>query len=102
MPYLIYAIDHDGMDKIREELRHEHREHLGSAGKKLLGSGALLDDDGVKIIGGLSILDTSDKQEAQFFADSDPYSIAGIRKETTIVKWRRRWLDGEFLANINS
>lgn len=102
MPYLIYAIDHDGMDEIRENLRQKHRDHLSSAGKKLLGSGALLSEDGVKIIGGLPNLDTSDKQEAQYFADSDPYSVAGIRKETIVIKWRRRWLDGEFLENINS
>ena len=101
MPYLIYAIDHDGMDEVREALRQAHRDHLGSAGVKLLGSGALLDDDGVKIIGGLSVLDTDDKQEAQRFADSDPYSIAGIRKTTTIVRWRRRWQDGAFLADVD-
>ncbi len=102
MPYLIYAIDHDGMDKVREAFRQKHRDHLGSIGKKLLGSGALLSEDGEKIIGGLSILDTSDKQEAQHFADGDPYRGAGIRKETTVIKWRRRWIDGELLAGINS
>ena len=102
MPYLIYAIDHDDKNDIREELRQKHRDHLSSVGKKLLGSGALLDEEGGNVIGGLSILDTSDKEEAQQFADNDPYSIAGIRKVTTVTKWRRRWLDGEFLANINS
>ena len=102
MPYLIYAIDHDGMDDTREALRQQHRDHLASVGSKLLGSGALLDDDGEKIIGGLSILDTCDKQEAQRFADNDPYSLAGIRRQTRLVRWRRRWLDGEFLAGINA
>ena len=99
MPYLIYAVDHDGMDEIREQLRQDHRQHLSSAGKKLLGSGALLSDDGSKIIGGLSILDTENEIEAQRFADDDPYSLAGIRKNTTVVKWRRRWLDGKFLED---
>ena len=101
MPYIISAVDHEGKEDLRENLRQEHRAHLKLAGKKLLGSGALLDDEGVKIIGGMSILDTEDKSEAQKFADEDPYSKAGIRKVTTVVKWRRRWLEGEFLADTN-
>ena len=98
MPYLIYAIDHDGVEQKREELRQAHRNHLSAAGKKLLGSGALLDDQGATIIGGLSILDTEDKDEAQRFASEDPYSVAQLRKETRVIKWRRRWLDGEFVG----
>ncbi len=102
MPYLICAIDHEGKEKMREELRDAHRKHLKSVGDILLDSGALLDDDGVTIIGGLSILDTESKEEAHRFANEDPYSIAGIRKETSVIKWRRRWLDGKFLGATNS
>lgn len=102
MPYLIYAIDFEGMKQIREDLRQAHRNHLKKAGSKLLASGALLDDDGSKIIGGMSILDTTDKSEAQKFADEDPYNIAGIRKETSIIRWRHRWVDGEFVVDNNS
>ena len=101
MPYLIYAIDREGVEKVREDLREAHRSHLKSAGSRLLASGALLDEDGVTIIGGLSILDTSSKREAQHFADTDPYSVANIRKETVVVQWRRRWLDGQFLGDVD-
>lgn len=94
--YLIIAFDNDGMEARREELRQAHRDHLKSMGKRLIGSGALLDDDGKKIIGGMSVIDTDDKQEAIAFADSDPYSLAGIRKKVEIVRWRRRWIDGAF------
>lgn len=98
MPYLIYAIDFEGKSEIRESLREQHRNHLRSAGKKLLGSGALLDEEGSQIIGGLSILDTDDLEEAQRFASDDPYSRAGIRRETRVIRWRRRWVNGEFLG----
>jgi len=101
MPYMIYAMDHPGMEQLREEQREAHRNHLRSAGEKLLGSGALLDDDGETIIGGLSILDTEDKDEAQLFVNEDPYSGANIRKATVITKWRRRWLDGDFLDSCS-
>lgn len=52
MPYLIYARDFDDMDSQREQIREVHREHLRSIGDKLLASGALLDDDGITVIGG--------------------------------------------------
>ena len=45
MPYLIYAIDFDGIEEKREAIREAHRTHLRAAGKKLLASGALLNGD---------------------------------------------------------
>lgn len=100
MPYLIQAKDHDGVDAKREELRQAHREHLKSAGQKLLASGALLSDDGATIVGGLSVLDTEDRAEAEKFANEDPYTLHKIRKEIQIIRWRRRWIDGLFIGDI--
>jgi uncharacterized protein YciI len=99
MPYLILAMDHAGKDELRESLRQQHRAHLKSAGARLLGSGALLDDEGKQVIGGLSILDSDDLDEANRFAFEDPYSTAGIRKDTRVIRWRRRWINGEFLGD---
>lgn len=98
MPYLIYALDYENMDKKREEIRNAHREHLRSVGKKLLASGALLAEDGKTVIGGISLLDTDDYEKAKRFAFNDPYQKANIRKETKILKWRKRWWEGEFLS----
>jgi hypothetical protein len=99
MCYLIYALDFKDMDEVREKIRSAHREHLRKIGKKLLASGALLDEDGSTVIGGISLIDTNDYTEAEQFASQDPYHKAGIRKETKILKWRRRWWCGEFLEN---
>ncbi len=65
----------------------------------MLASGALLNDDGTQVIGGISLIDTNSYEEAEKFALEDPYQKANIRKETKIIKWRRRWWDGEFLDN---
>lgn len=97
MAYLIYAIDHPGKNDIRENIREQHRQHLRSVGKKLLASGALLDEDGHTVIGGISLLDTDDYNEAKQFALEDPYEKAGVRKKLKILKWRKRWWDGDFL-----
>ena len=99
MPFLIFALDHDGKSEVRENLRQAHRDHVSKAGKKLLTAGALLADDKTTVIGGISLLDTDSREEAEKFAYEDPYEKAGIRKQTMILRWRRRWLDGEFLGD---
>lgn len=85
------------MESVREPLREAHRRYLKSQGRRLIASGAVLADDGVTVIGGMSILDTESRQEAEEFAACDPYAHAGIRKTTQIQRWRRRWIDGEFI-----
>ncbi len=96
MAYLILAYDHPGKDTARELVREAHRAHLAKEGKRLLGSGALLDEDDGSIIGGFSVLDTDIRSEAVAFEADDPYAKAGIRAQVTIVKWRPRWWLGEF------
>ncbi|WP_430246560.1 YciI family protein (plasmid) [Neorhizobium sp. DAR64861/K0K2] len=96
MPYLIIAKDHLDRQDDRERIRDAHRSHLASIGKKLLASGALLADDGETIVGGASLLDTDDEEEARRFESEDPYAKAGIRAEVTIVRWRLRWWKGLF------
>tara|TARA_R110000868_G_scaffold411409_1_gene703762 strand:- start:1984 stop:2310 length:327 start_codon:yes stop_codon:yes gene_type:complete len=96
IPYLIYARDFENRDEAREHIREAHRDHLRSIGDKLLTAGALLDDDG-NVMGGISLIDTDDQAEAERFAYNDPYAKAGIRKETQVLRWRKRWWEGEFL-----
>lgn len=98
MPYLILARDHEGMEAKREEVRDAHRIHLAAQGKKLLSSGALLAADGETVIGGASLLDTENYEEAARFEAEDPYAKAGIRARIEIVEWRLRWWLGQFDA----
>lgn len=96
MPYLIFVTDFPNQEAIREANRQAHRDFLKKHGDKILASGALLDEDG-KIIGGISLFDTEDWDEANQFANNDPYAAAGIRAETKIIRWRKRWWNGLFL-----
>jgi uncharacterized protein len=99
MPFLIYALDKENMEEVRESVRSAHREYLRSYGSKVLASGALLSEDGTRIIGGLSLFDTEDAEEARSFAFEDPYEKAGIRSQTCVLRWRKRWWEGKFLLN---
>ncbi len=96
MPYLIIAYDHPQMDQEREAVRQAHRDYLASYGRRLLGSGAILDDDGTTIIGGASLLDTDNLDAAVRFEADDPYAAANIRARVEIVPWRLRWWMGNF------
>jgi len=98
MPYLILARDHEGMQEKREAVRDAHRTHLAAQGKRLLASGALLALDGRTVIGGASLFDTDDYEEAIRFEAEDPYAKAGIRAQVEIVEWRLRWWLGQFSA----
>ena len=99
MPFLITAIDHPNKDAEREEVRQAHRDYLASFGKRLLASGALLDESGENIIGGASLFDTDDREEALRFESEDPYAKAGIRADVQVVPWRLRWWVGAFDAS---
>ncbi len=98
MPYLILAEDHDVMEAAREEVRDAHRAHLAAAGERLLASGAVLAEDGKTILGGASLLDSDDPEEARRFEAEDPYVRAGIRAKVTIMRWRLRQWRGMFDA----
>jgi len=99
MPYLIAAYDHPDKQSEREAVRQAHRDYLVSFGKRLLASGALLDEAGEEIVGGASLFDTEDWEEAVRFEAEDPYAKADIRAEVKITKWRLRWWVGEFDAS---
>ena len=96
MPFLITAYDHPNKEAEREEVRQSHRDYLASFGKQLLASGALLNETGDKIVGGASLFDSDDRDEALRFELEDPYAKAGIRADVKIVQWRLRWWIGEF------
>lgn len=48
-----------------------------------------MDEDGKTVIGGISLFDTDDYEEAKKFAFNDPYQKANIRRETKILKCER-------------
>jgi uncharacterized protein len=61
---------------LRQQTRPEHLTFLESNKAKLLACGAKLDDLGASASGGIYILDTEDRQEAESLIADDPFTKA--------------------------
>jgi len=60
-------------------------------------AGALIEDDGTGGSGGLLIVDTDERKEAQRFIDNDPFTKAGLFEKVTITRWRKAFFDKQRL-----
>lgn len=82
MAYWLMICRHrPGMDALREQTREAHRAHVASGGggiaRVLIGS-ALTQDDGTAGLGNFGVLEADSRENAQRFAESDPYALAGL------------------------
>jgi uncharacterized protein YciI len=98
MPYIIQTRDKAGLGHVRAECRAEHLEYLNKNLKKLLAAGALTDDDGTGGHGGVIILDTDDRDEAEKFIANDPFSRAGLFESVNVTCWRKAFFNFERLV----
>ena len=97
MPYAIQTQDKAGAAKVRADNRVAHIEYLTANKHLLLAAGALIDDDGTGGNGGILIVDTDDRKEAERFIAGDPFSRAGLFEKVTITRWRKAFFDKQRL-----
>ena len=95
MPYAIQTQDKPGHGHLRAELRAAHLAYLDANLTKLLAAGALIDDDGTGGHGGILIVDTEDRAEAEAFIAGDPFSKAGLFESVTLTRWRKAYFNFE-------
>lgn len=84
MPYVIQATDKAGSAQVRAGNRAAHFEYLIKHQEMLLAAGALTEDDG-----GVRIVDTDERKEAERFSAEDPFSKAGLFEKLTPTRWRK-------------
>ena len=94
MPYVIETWDKPGSQSIRAEHRPAHLAFLAKHASKLLACGAKLHDDGSDMGGGIYVLDTEDRAEAEAFIAADPFTDAGLFARVSIVRQRRAYVGG--------
>jgi uncharacterized protein YciI len=87
MQFVIHCHDKPDAGARRMELRDAHEAYLQSGRDIIVTHGPLLDDEGVKTIGSVMILDVADKAQAQAFWADEPLNRAGIC-DWTMERWR--------------
>lgn len=97
MPYAIQLRDKPDHANVRAETRAEHLEYLESNKDKLLAAGGLMDDDGSGVHGGIIIVDTDDRAEAEALIANDPFTRAGLFEEISVTRWRKAYFNFECL-----
>jgi uncharacterized protein YciI len=97
MPYAIQTLDKPDSAEIRAAARPAHIEYLTENKDKLLAAGALINDDGTGGNGGILIIDTEDRKEAERFVSEDPFTKAGLFQKITVTRWRKAFFNKERL-----
>jgi uncharacterized protein len=97
MPYVVQTKDKTGSSQIRADNRAAHIEYLTTQKHLLLAAGALIEDDGTGGNGGVLIVDTDDRKEAERFINNDPFTKAGLFEKVTITRWRKAFFDKQKL-----
>lgn len=98
MPYAIQTLDKTGSAELRAKTRPAHLDYLTANKHLLLAAGALIDDDGTGGHGGILIIDTDDRNEAERFINEDPFTKAGLFAQVSITRWRKAFFNKERLV----
>ncbi len=98
MPYAIQTMDKPNSAQLRASTRAAHLEYLTAHQDKLLAAGALIEDDGTGGNGGILIVDTDDRAEAERFIANDPFTKAGLFQKVTVTRWRKAFFNRERLV----
>ena len=98
MPYAIQTRDKAGSEKIRSDNRAAHLEYLTERKDLILAGGAVTNDDGTGGHGGIIIIDTDDRAEAERFVAEDPFTKAGLFENVTVTRWRKAFFNKERLV----
>jgi uncharacterized protein YciI len=93
VPYAILTTDKPNSQELRAKTRDKHIEYLMANMHKLLAAGALIGDDGSGGSGGILIVDTDERKEAEAFIAGDPFTKAGLFEKVTVARWRKAYFD---------
>lgn len=83
----LMAFDKNGALEVRKANRDAHVAYLKS-NNVVKQAGPFLDDAG-EMCGSLIILDVANIEIARKWAENDPYAIAGLFREVSLIPWNR-------------
>ncbi len=97
MPYAIITTDKPNSAELRAKMRDTHVQYLTANMEKLLAAGALTADDGTGGHGGILIVDTDERKEAEAFIANDPFTKAGLFEKVAVSRWRKAYFNKQKL-----
>jgi uncharacterized protein YciI len=98
VPYVIITRDKPNSLALRNEVRAVHIDYLTANQHRLLAAGAQIEDDGSGGSGGVIIVDTDDRKEAEEFIANDPFTKAGLFSDIKVTRWRKAFFNYERLV----
>ncbi len=87
MLYVLICTDKKDSEDIRKEVRPEHLNYLSDFDIKL--AGPMLDDDQKTMVGSIILIECQNKDEAEAFAEKDPYNLSGLFERVNISAFRQ-------------
>ena len=95
MPYAIVTFDKPDHGALRASVRERHVAYLEANVHRLLAAGAMTEDDGTGGSGGIILVDTDSREEAERFIADDPFTQAGLFDRVIVKRWRKAFFDGK-------
>jgi uncharacterized protein YciI len=93
--FLIIARDRPGQEYKRDELRPQRVAWLKQNKNLLLSAGGMVDDQNRHVQGGLMIVDAKNREEAERFAQTDPFVPTDLYESLEVIRWRRVFFNYE-------
>ena len=96
MLYLRICFDRQDASPLRDELRHRHREYIGSHvgapldGVQVVQGGPMSSSDDItRNAGSFLVVEAASIDDARRFHDADPFTLAGLFERADVVRWDR-------------
>lgn len=86
MPFYVHAQDRPGAGSGLLELAEAHWSYMDRVAGRLMLRGPTLSDDGTEHTGSVHVIDLADRASAERFAAEEPYQMAGLYQQVTIVR----------------
>src|SRR5215831_10030092 len=86
MLFYVHGQDRPGVQAEMEALAEAHWSYLDRFADRLILRGPTLSDDGTEHTGSVHVIDLADRASAERFAAEEPYWLAGLYRDVTIIR----------------
>ena len=86
--FVITALDGPDAKERRNEVAEAHHKYQASVMDRYVARGPTFEDDGIKMIGSIMIMEFPDMKACEEFWAGEPLNYGGVFKNTTIERWR--------------